>query len=126
MDARTLTALEGSIAKWRAIVDGTGKDAGYRNCPLCTLFIEDEDPEESGRDCYGCPVSAKVGTDGCAGTPYEKWDAYLRDSGRLSHSDEAKVFDTVSAVLAKAELNFLLGLLPHNQPPAANSEGEKK
>src|SRR5262245_41236356 len=33
MDDETLEALNGSIAKWQAIVGGTGEDEGAENCP---------------------------------------------------------------------------------------------
>jgi len=60
MNARTLAALQGSIAKWEAIVYDGGIDEGISNCPLCCLFIED--------DCIGCPVRAAAGP-WCTNTP---------------------------------------------------------
>jgi len=39
MDAETMAALKGSIAKWEAIVAGAGKDFGASNCPLCRKFL---------------------------------------------------------------------------------------
>jgi len=33
-----LTALDGSIEKWRNIVEGTGTDLADDNCPLCHLY----------------------------------------------------------------------------------------
>lgn len=64
MDKRTLTALRGSIAKWKAIVEGFGLDDGAVNCPLCKLF------NEFPHFCQGCPVSAEAGGRGCKNTPY--------------------------------------------------------
>ena len=76
MDAETLAALKGSIAKWNAIADGTGSDKGGKNCPLCAMFFQHG-------DCEGCPVFEKTGYPDCRDTPYgEWWDAYRRDFGR--------------------------------------------
>lgn len=55
MNAETLTALRGSIAKWEAIVAGTGEDKG------------------TGK---GCPVSEKTGKTHCDGSPYEQWSVW--------------------------------------------------
>src|SRR5947209_6256825 len=52
MEAATLQALKGSIAKWEKIVAGTGADGGRADCPLCSLFYE--------YDCAGCPVAAST------------------------------------------------------------------
>lgn len=121
MDKRTLTALEGSIEKWRAIVNGNGVDGGAGNCPLCAAFVNEEDPEETepGEDsgCFGCPVAEAAGMTGCINTPYDEWSEYQSNNNRFVGDGDRKVFDTPSAVLAKNELDFLLGLLPHNQEP---------
>lgn len=126
MDEKMLTALQGSIEKWRAIVNGTGLDKGAENCPLCAEYKDAEDPESDpyGDEvmCYGCPVSEKSGMDGCVGTPYDQWAEYLSDKGRLVGSENRKVFDTVSAALAQSELDFLTSLLPIGH--AAGSEGK--
>ena len=98
MDKRTRTALEGSIAKWEAIVAGTGTDEGIDNCPLCQVFFYEQDA--SGELCEGCPVKEKTGQTGCEGSPYEDW----REIPYI-YGDEAKR-------LAQAELDFLRSLLP--------------
>lgn len=45
MEAETLIALQGSIAKWQAIVDGTGTEQGPANCPLCLKFNRIVNPD---------------------------------------------------------------------------------
>lgn len=59
-------ALRGSIAKWEAIVAGTGTDQGPTNCPLCVLFWD------APNYCSGCPISEWSGQSYCYGTPYER------------------------------------------------------
>lgn len=102
MDAKTLTALKGSIEKWRRIVDGTGVDGGTDDCPLCHLFAAED------RDCIGCPVSARAKRPGCANTPYVAWKRVA------SEDDGENLVATTSAakVAARAELAFLESLLP--------------
>lgn len=63
MDAKTAEALEGSIKKWEAIVEGTGADQGPHNCPLCQMFFNNV-------DCEGCPVREATGKPVCNDTPY--------------------------------------------------------
>ena len=57
MKASTLTALKGSVAKWKAIVAGTGADHGTKNCPLCLVFYEGPAVKIA---CDGCPVAKKT------------------------------------------------------------------
>lgn len=90
MNAETLTALRGSIAKWRAIVAGTGINRGPSDCPLCKLFF-------FVRRCVGCPVFERTGETGCGGTPYSDYEK----NGELE--------------VAKAELDFLISLLPEGE-----------
>ena len=102
MDDTTLTALRGSIAKWEAIVAGTGGDQGPNNCPLCHLF--------HGAGCQNCPVAVAVERDMCAGTPYDDWSEcpgtrFLTTLGWVVGDDESRR-------LAQAELDFLKSLLP--------------
>lgn len=103
MDAKTLAALEESIAKWKrnaqAMAPGeylTGPD----NCSLCVLFHEG--------CCEGCPVMARTGRDYCRFTPYnfaatlcEKW--WMTGDPR----DGQKARDA-----AREEAAFLESLLP--------------
>lgn len=97
MDEVTLTALKGSITKWQHIVDGTGRDKGPDNCPLCQIFHSmfrvDDEP-----CCNGCPVAAAVNAAGCEGTPYA-------DFVRVETEEEM-------IAAAKRELAFLISLLP--------------
>lgn len=90
MDAKTLKALHGSIAKWEGIVAGTMDDRGEDNCPLCKLFLK--------KNCEGCPVFEKTLEEGCHGTPY-------RQTLRAKSTEE---YDSH----AQAELDFLKSLLP--------------
>jgi hypothetical protein len=101
MPPETLTALQGSIAKWQAIVDGTGVDNGAENCPLCQLFHADfRTDEEFG--CSGCPVS-EAGHHGCGGTPYDAY-SHARTEGKEREA-------------AVKELAFLKSLLPEGVSP---------
>lgn len=99
MDAATLAALYGSIGKWEAIVEGSGKDFGSDNCPLCAMFMENEDA------CSGCPVSGKTKRRYCGGTPYDQWSA-------IGHQ-KAMTLETIK--IAQAELDFLKSLLPKEE-----------
>lgn len=107
MDENTLAALRGSIAKWQAIVDGTGEDLGGDNCALCEEFYEDL----YGNPCANCPVSQKTGKSDCQDTPFNEW---VHDQTRRldNHFFPRKVFDEKSKHYAQAELDFLKSLLP--------------
>lgn len=103
MDKRTLKALKGSIAKWQAIVKGTGYDAGADNCPLCEEFQADD----VELVCSGCPVQARTGRSFCAGTPYDRWGWVATGTwpDRRATTEEAKA-------VAQDEVDFLKSLLP--------------
>lgn len=114
MDQRTLTALEGSIAKWQAIADGTGADRGMKNCPLCLEFAFNR---YMGSMCQGCPVAERSGKKGCLGTPYEAWrdEQHLLDG--LTQPVDPRLWLAVTPELvwlARAELDFLKSLLPRS------------
>ncbi len=98
-DKETEDALDGSIAKWEAIVAGTGVDDGWTNCPLCEEFFMN--------DCRDCPVMERTGKNSCHGSPYEQWVDHC-DPEFLSGS--YKVFDDESRRLAQSELDFLRSL----------------
>lgn len=87
---KRVKALSGSLAKWKAIVAGTGADNGPDNCPCCAIWFE--------RYCDGCPIAEAVDQVGCKGTPYDVFIDTLKDS-----LDERKA--------AEAERDFLAGLL---------------
>jgi hypothetical protein len=103
MDAETLEALRGSIAKWEAIVAGKGKDKGCANCPLCLKFNRghihrdksESLPEEGPWNCAGCPVAEVTRRDYCEGSPYERYNIYA-----------------TLPLVALEELAFLKSLLP--------------
>ena len=115
MNSETLKALEGSIKKWEKIVESTEeKDRGVENCPLCRLFYNDFSEDE---DCMGCPVKEKTGMYGCIGSPYQDWKNHYKNShgvefgeGTSRHKDCPECLR-----LAKAELEFLRGLLPREE-----------
>jgi len=97
-------ALEGSIAKWQAIVEGHGRDGGTEDCPLCQLFVRDR---PVGERCLGCPVAQTTGLRGCAGSPYDLWAAQ-GPSRAINHLPEG--LKPKARKLAQAELDFLQGL----------------
>lgn len=113
MTPETLTALRGSIVKWRGIVAGTTEDMGTENCPLCALFYGDHGT------CVGCPVSEATSATCCGGTPYDRWSDYWAPSAEsnwdLKHVPLEQL-DEIRA-LAQAELDFLISLLPKGETP---------
>ena len=106
MNKQTLQALQGSIKKWQRIVVSTeAEDRGTVNCPLCDMFWY--------RGCGGCPVRAATGWSLCGGSPYTEWVAHM--TGDHSHPGLPKHRhpDCKECLqLARAELDFLVGLLP--------------
>lgn len=119
MDEETLTALQGSIAKWEEIVAGTGFDDGADNCPLCFLFVnkEADEPEWAQDGCFGCPVAHAVNEQGCSKTPYSNWSLYQLEDRRFNGPNRV-AFDARSKELAQHEVDFLKSLLP-SSPSAA-------
>lgn len=99
MKAKTLEALRGSIAKWKAIADGTGSDMGGKNCPLCVMFAKT-------KECRGCPVFEHTGRIGCLGSPWNDWmELHTTDYPWKATGPNKKK-------AARAELKFLRSLLP--------------
>jgi hypothetical protein len=116
MDEETSTALRGAIAKWKAIAEGTGKDKGTENCPLCAKFLHQPDM------CSGCPVMKRTGSIGCWGTPYETWDKLteefdLDDDTEFGLNDAPLEYRARLARIARDELEFLQSLLPEEEQP---------
>lgn len=100
MDEKTLTALKGSIAKWEGIINGTVKDKGSRNCPLCRLFNPSDCYYE--KRCVECPIYQKTGEKFCENSPYEDYlDIY-------NNEEREKV-------AAEKFLAFLKSLLPEGE-----------
>lgn len=108
MDAATLEALRGSIAKWEGIVAGTTEDLGPQNCPLCIKF---RNGKSTHVKCDGCPVRERTGRNGCSESPYDDYEKYFEDV-ELGDVDFEEV---VARSLAKDELDFLKSLLPKEQ-----------
>ena len=98
MDEKTREALEGSIAKWQAIVHGTGGDYGVSNCPLCALFYHQE--------CEGCPVADATGIICCGGSPYDLFAGH--DIWYLGIKADTEELQQA----AQKELDFLISLRP--------------
>ena len=107
MNKKTLKALKGSIKKWEKIVDGTGRDNGGDNCPLCLLFIMNMDND---KDCPDCPIGIKTGENFCEKTPYLAWLNHTR--GKHDQSSSIEVKCPTCKKLAIKELDFLKSLLP--------------
>ena len=99
MDKRTLTALQQSIEKWEAIVNGFGNDNGRDNYALCQEF--------HAKGCMECPVYKKTRNPFCRGTPYAKWEDLHIDKFRYRHACTEEHLQA-----AQDELEFLRSLLP--------------
>lgn len=107
MDPETLEALKGSIAKWEAIVAGTGADHGAADCSLCIAFPDNY--------CKGCPVSSQTGRRGCRGTPFDDW-ADLEEPDVVISKDDKKAVSQRAKDIAQREVDFLKSLLPRQAP----------
>ena len=107
MNAKTLKALKGSIEKWEKIVNETGKDSGWTNCPLCDLFLHSE-------DCRHCPIFEKTNQSYCKNTPYTTWEAHQEKK----HDEEFPPYIIQCPTckkLAQKEVDFLKSLLPKRE-----------
>lgn len=100
-------ALDGSIAKWRAIAAGTHKNGGAADCPLCQLFNPYQQhqrhmpsSESVAAGCVGCPVAARTGQSFCRGSPYEEYE----------NSEDLPISDETMRGIAERELAFLESL----------------
>lgn len=115
MDAKTLEALNGSIEKWRKIVDGTGVDLAANNCPLCSLFNSSTAQglkQDLELACLGCPVFDNTGRRFCMGTPYIEWVKMVHSTmsrGRQVRNEQDRA-------IAQREVDFLKSLLPQESP----------
>ena len=104
MNPKTLTALQGSIDKWRRIEAGEIADHGIENCALCQEFYYDS--------CEGCPVMERTRRKHCFGSPYIAWDDAHEEMDRFM-GREGLVADTPELKdLAREEREFLESLLP--------------
>lgn len=108
LSKRQIKALDGSIKKWRDIVDRAGIDNGGNNCPCCKLYHNNH--------CVLCPIKIYTGYKYCLGTPYYDF-AYN------------SVVNEKSKKLAQAELDFLIEVKQHfervknkNKPERINYE----
>jgi hypothetical protein len=99
MDRETREAVDGSIAKWEAIVAGTHVERGIRDCPLCGMF-------KTFGHCGDCPVRQKTQQHNCHGSPYDLWV-------KVRTHDLAVTPEQFAA--AQAMLEFLKSLLPEGE-----------
>ncbi len=107
-------ALDECIDKWKDIVAGTVASRGPLNCVLCDAFRKTTGLLQPVK-CDGCPVKARTGKDGCAGSPYPAFLKYMEGCGedKVWPDDLAGyplVADDESRELAQAELDFLISL----------------
>lgn len=112
MRKATLTALQGSILKWKLIEAGELPDLGSESCDLCHEF------KPHLTSCAGCPVEAFTGESECERSPWVDWNHAQSSLRRYLWDDRAaplRVADSPKlAALAKAEREFLESLLPAN------------
>lgn len=101
---KTLQALEGSIDKWRAIVDGSGADLATRNCPLCLRFATADCTISSREYSELCPV-ARAGMEQCGDGPYVDWCNHHKNVHGQDH--RLRVLCPECKELAQAMLNSL-------------------
>jgi hypothetical protein len=96
-------ALEGSIKKWKRIVeDTTAMDKAEENCPLCQ--------EVGDGNCEACIVFERTGGESCEGTPYVLWVRHQADCHSI-YSNKKRVPHCKECLrLARAELTFLESL----------------
>ena len=100
------TALEKSISKWEAIVEGTKKDKGYENCALCKMFCNDT--QDILDDCIGCPIYEDTGVINCNFKQYKDWRHTCLNTKKNGYG---KVGDSYEAKLAAQDmLEYLLDL----------------
>lgn len=104
MDAKTLTALEDSVAHWKRMAEGKaneGERPGGDQCALCQLFCQ-----VGSKYCDGCPVNIETECS-CDTTPYFKAEDAFYAFGINSPKFKAA---------AAKELAFLQSLLPKVKP----------
>jgi len=106
MDAKTLKALKGSIAKWEKIASGVGSDKGTGNCPLCKIFY--------AAGCEDCPVFMQTGETDCWDTPFREWSGLGEPdtSGKLTDKNGKRALTDHAKSIAQREVDFLESLLP--------------
>lgn len=110
MDAKTLTALQESIAHWeRNVAAKQVDDVSIQSddCALCAMFAKGRPRPEV---CGGCPVTWVNGQKECEGTPYydARFAYYSWDGGASTRKAFRKA--------AQAEVDFLKSLLPQDAP----------
>ena len=116
MNKRTIKAIQRSITdKWIPIRDDGKIDDGWTDCPLCGMFFNYDNPDES---CNGCPVKQKTGNHGCDGTPYEEWvNKHLEERNKIEDKKDSFLYEWTAhspefKKIAQKEIDFLNSLLP--------------
>ena len=85
---KTLEALNKSIEHWTRMATGNeqnGEEPGVKDCALCHLYRERENPNPHATDryCFGCPIKRKTGRANCVDTPYyEAYQAWSKGTER--------------------------------------------
>ena len=101
MNRKTFEAVQNSLIKWRAIADTTQtrflrtdekEYPGTGNCPLCEIYIPDQDNMRSSEVCVGCPVSEINGISSCIDTPYQSFGYAKKSSNHKYQHDAASEF----------------------------------
>jgi hypothetical protein len=104
--AEVRQAILDSVAHWERMMDGEegpGEDPRSESCALCQMC-----KKSSGEaTCDGCPVSAKTGLIGCAGTP---WDTAYRLWQTVGNRNDP-LMNLLWKVAAQKMVDFLKGLL---------------
>jgi len=107
MEERILTALKGSVEKWRRIVNRDNVDRGSGNCPLCLVC----------KSCFQCPVFEKTRKFICEGTPYSEWSSHHKNmhESEISSVNGLPNLCPECTRIAVDEMMFLCSLLPKNK-----------
>lgn len=97
-----------AVAKWQAIVDGIGVDAGADNCSFCDEY------NRYWMGCSSCPIDGIGSRHGCGDTPYSEWRLLVKACGLADEpvriSDFPNEHKAEAMKHAVAELEFLKGL----------------
>lgn len=118
MDKKKLEALLGSIMHWEdnaVAVSPSGASISSQDCDLCYIYIF--------TNCVGCPIADKTGFTYCRDTPYKdasiainEWEKTVFDlvvkKGIVLTAEQIAALGEDFRKAAKAEVEFLKGLLP--------------
>ena len=109
---RQSKALKASLVKWEKIVEGTGRDQGVYNCPLCANYYRDHSRDVfKDEHCKGCPVRNTSGQLCCRGTPYVKWNTVFPKTNDLG---SGYIHTAPSLLAAKKMRDYLKDILTNS------------